>query len=172
MFFLESISIKNSERRCKTLKIDKDTRVEIEYTCKLDTGEIITGDPKEGLAHHPFIFGQGQMLPALEERLKGLKPNDQIEVTLSPDEAFGKIREDLIKETPRNKFPPNLELKEGHRYETRIPSGEAAYFTVRNIKEDGMIVLDFNHPLAGETLHFDITVRSVRPASTEELSKA
>ena len=154
------------------MKIDKDMMVEIEYTCKLDTGEIVTGDPKGGLARHPFIFGRGQILPALEKKLKGLEPNDQIEVTLSPGEAFGKIREDLIKEAPKNIFPPDLELKEGYRYQTRNPSVKPAYFTVRKIKEDGMVVLDFNNPLAGKKLHFDISIRSVKPASTEELSKA
>ncbi len=154
------------------MKIGKDMEVEIEYTCKLDTGENVTGDPKEGLARRSFIYGRGQFFPALEQRLKRLEPNDQIEVTLPPEGAFGKVREDLIKEAPIEIFPPNLEVKEGQRYQTHNPVAEPTYFTVRKIKEDGTVILDFNNPLAGEKLHFDITIRSVRPASAEELSKA
>ena len=155
------------------MKIGKDMKVDIDYNFKLDRGKIIPGEPKGGLAHRAsFIFGRGQILPALEQRLKGLEPNNQIEVTLPPEEAFGKVREDLIKEAPIEIFPPNLEVKEGQRYQTHNPVAEPTYFTVRKIKEDGTVILDFNNPLAGEKLHFDISIRSVKLASTEELSKA
>ncbi len=153
------------------MKIDKDMRVEIEYSVKLDSGEIVKGDPKEGLARRSFIYGRGQFFPALEEKLKGLEPNDEAEVTLSPKEAFGERREDLIKQAPLKYFPPNVEAKKGRTYKTKDDKGKDSYFVIKDIKDD-IATLDFNHPLAGENLHFDITIRSVRPASAEELSKA
>ncbi len=153
------------------MKIAKDMRVEIEYSVKLDSGEFVEGNPKRDLAHLSFIYGRGQIFPALEEKLKGLEPNNEVEVTLSPKEAFGEIREDLIKQVPLNQFPPNLEIKKGHTYRTKDAKGKDAYFVIKDIK-DNIATLDFNHPLAGKNLHFDITIRSVRPASAEELSKA
>ena len=153
------------------MKIGKDMRVQIEYSVKLGSGEFVEGDSKRDLAHLSFIYGRGQIFPALEEKLKGLEPNDEVEVTLSPKEAFGEIRGDLIKQTPLKYFPSNVEIKKGHTYKTKDNKGRDTYFVIKDIKDD-ITTLDFNHPLAGKNLHFDITIRSVTPASTEELSKA
>lgn len=149
------------------MKIDEGTVVEISYSVELDSGEVIQGGPGEP-TRYSFVFGKGQVFPALERKLKGLEPNSTVKVVLTPVEGFGEIRQDLIKEAPLKDFPSNLEIKEGHMYRTVDQRGNPTYFSVKNIKDD-VAVLDFNHPLAGENLHFDITVLSVRPAMPKEL---
>ncbi|MCD6255944.1 MAG: FKBP-type peptidyl-prolyl cis-trans isomerase [Deltaproteobacteria bacterium] len=150
------------------MKIGEGMMVEISYSVRLDSGEVVEGGA-EGAARYSFVFGKGQIFPALERKLKGLEPNDTIKVLLTPVEGFGEVRKELVKEVPLKDFPPDLEIKEGHMYRTVDHRGNPTYFSVKNIKDD-VAILDFNHPLAGENLHFDITVLSVRPATPEELA--
>ena len=151
------------------MKIDEDMMVEIEYRVSLDSGEVIEGKDKP--ARYSFIFGKGQIFPALERKLKGLKAGDKTEVTLAPVEAFGERRVELMREVPLSEFPPDLELEVGHMYRTVDAQGNPMYFSIKEKTEDKAL-LDFNHPLAGENLHFKVSVLNVRPATAEELAEA
>ncbi|HDD45474.1 MAG TPA: peptidylprolyl isomerase [Candidatus Desulfofervidus auxilii] len=151
------------------MKIDTDMVVEIQYTVTLDSGEVVEGAKEP--ARYSFIFGKGQIFPALERKLKGLKPGDTMEVTLTPAEGFGERRPELMREVPLSEFPPDLEIEVGHMYRTVDAQGNPMYFSIRE-KTDKTAILDFNHPLAGENLHFKVSVVSVRPATAEELAEA
>lgn len=150
------------------MKVDNDAVVEIEYTVKLDSGEIVEGGDKP--ARYSFIFGRGQIFPALEAKLKGLESGDTTEVVLAPAEGFGEVRPELMREVPLSEFPQDLELEEGHMYRTVDAQGNPMYFTLKEKKEDTAL-LDFNHPLAGENLHFKVAIVNVRPATAEELAE-
>ncbi|MCD6319082.1 MAG: peptidylprolyl isomerase [Candidatus Desulfofervidaceae bacterium] len=150
------------------MKIDNDTVVEIEYTVKLDSGEIVEGGDQP--ARYSFIFGRGQIFPALEEKLRGLESGASAEVTLTPAEGFGEVRPELMREVPLTDFPSDLELEEGHMYRTVDTQGNPMYFTIKEKKEETAL-LDFNHPLAGENLHFKVVIVNVRPATAEELAE-
>ena len=150
------------------MKIENDAVVEIEYTVTLDSGEVVEG--KDQPARYSFIFGRGQIFPALEEKLRGLEADDTTEVTLSPEEGFGQPRPELMREVPLSEFPPGLEIEVGHMYRTMDDKGNPMYFSIKEKKED-TAVLDFNHPLAGENLHFKVRIVNVRPATVEELAE-
>ncbi len=115
-----------------------------------------------------FIFGQGVLLPKVEEALKGKSFGFQTRVDLHPRDAFGLHREELQIWMSKEKFPKDLELSLGMKFQTQGPNGSVMSVIVKEIKEDKVLV-DGNHPLAGLTLRFDVKVLRVREATQEEL---
>ncbi|HTL48949.1 MAG TPA: hypothetical protein VL688_12885, partial [Verrucomicrobiae bacterium] len=94
-----------------------------------------------------------------QEALVGLKAGDKKSVDLPPEKAFGKVREDAVLEVPKSNLP-NEELKVGMVLASQTPEGEVVRATVKELK-DNSAMLDFNHPLAGKDLHFDVEVVDV-----------
>ncbi|MEK8089309.1 peptidylprolyl isomerase [Thermithiobacillus plumbiphilus] len=145
--------------------IKNDDVVYISYTLKNQAGEVLeqTGEAI------PYLHGHQNIFPKLESCLEGKEPGDQVSVDLLPEEGFGEMREELRRVEPRASFPDDADLRVGSQFEGELPDGEVAVFTVVNV--DGQqVFLDGNHPLAGQPLHFDVEVKSVRPASAEELA--
>ena len=114
--------------------------------------------------------GHASIFPLVEAGLDGKSVGDKFEVSLNPEDAFGEYDEKLIRIEPKEVFPANLEV--GMQFEG-LPPGEDddkwVVYTVTNIA-DGQVVIDGNHPLAGERLIFKCSVDSVRAATAEELS--
>jgi len=112
--------------------------------------------------------GYDGIFPLVERALAGKTVGDQCRVRLEPEDAFGDYDAELMRLEPREKFPGNLEV--GMRFEGRgEESGETVIYTVTDVTED-KVVVDGNHPLAGQTLHFSCTVTGVRAATAEELA--
>lgn len=145
--------------------IKNDDVVYISYTLKSQSGEVLE-HTEEPIA---YLHGHQNIFPKLESSLEGREAGDQVSVDLSPEEGFGEVHDDLRRVEPRASFPDDADLRIGSQFEGELPSGEVAIFTVTGM--DGQqVFLDGNHPLAGQPLHFDVEVISVRPASAEELS--
>ena len=147
------------------MQIAKDTVVTLEYAVYGSDGELIekTDEPVEYLHG-----GYGGMFPAVEKALEGKNVGETCRVRLTPDDGFGDYDADLVHVEPRDKFPDNVEI--GMQFEGKAEeSGNALVYTVTDIA-DGKVVVDGNHPLAGQTLHIECTVTDVRQASPEELS--
>lgn len=140
--------------------------VSIHYTLKLDDGEIVD----ESLADEPLVYlhGADNIIPGLENALTGLSVGDKKAVTVSPDDGYGEYEEDAVESVPRNQFPDDVELEEGLVLAIRDDSGEVYEAVVAEF-DDNEVVLDFNHPLAGENLHFDVEIVEIREATPEEL---
>lgn len=121
-----------------------------------------------------FIFGTGMMLPAFEDALKGLKAGDSFKFTISPAEAYGEFNEENVLELPKNifevdgKFDENM-IQEGNTVPMMDSSGNRLNGSVIEVKED-IVIMDFNHPLAGETLHFNGEIIDVHEPSAEEIA--
>ena len=112
--------------------------------------------------------GYDGIFPLVERALAGKTVGEQCRVRLEPEDAFGDYDAELVRLEPREKFPGNLEV--GMRFEGRgEESGETVIYTVTDVAED-KVVVDGNHPLAGQTLHFSCTVTGVRAATAEELA--
>ncbi len=112
--------------------------------------------------------GYDGIFPLVEQALAGKMVGEQCQVRLEPEDAFGDYDAELVRLEPREKFPGNIEV--GMRFEGRgEESGAMVIYTVTDIAED-KVVVDGNHPLAGQTLHFACTVTAVRAATTEELT--
>ena len=147
------------------MQVTKDMVVSLEYELHGTDGELIekTEQPIEYLHG-----GYGGMFPAVEKALEGRSIGESCRVRLAPDEGFGDYDADLVHVEPRDKFPENVEV--GMQFEGEgDQSADAVVYTVTDIAE-GKVVVDGNHPLAGQTLHFTCTVRGVRAASAEEMS--
>ena len=120
-----------------------------------------------------FIFGTGAMLPAFENGLNVLEVGDKFSFTLEPADAYGEYVEEHVLDLPKNIFEVNGKfdaemIKEGNTVPMMDSNGNRMNGSVLEVKED-VVVMDFNHPLAGETLHFDGEVIDVHEPTAEEI---
>ena len=147
------------------MQIGKDTVVELKYQL-FDTDGGLIEETDEPIAY--LHGGHGGIFAAVEKALDGKKVGDSCKVRLTPADACGDYDAELVHIEPKDKFPGNVEI--GMQFEGEgTQSGENLVYTVTDIAED-KVVVDGNHPLAGQTLHFECTVTGVRAASAEELS--
>ena len=116
----------------------------------------------------PAVTLQGEgLIPGVENALEGKSSGERIEITVPPETGYGVRDDSLLLTIERDKFAEVEDLKEGLRFRMDTPDGPMI-FTVVKVSEAEVLV-DGNHPLAGMTLNFDITIQSVRDATTEEL---
>ena len=141
----------------------------IKYTVRLENGEIIKGDPKQGLAHMEFVTGYNQVNPGLERRVIGMSEGDEAEITVNPDEGFGRYDPSLIQEKTFAEFPEGKNLEEGRWARATNPQHRVTFGYLVVEKKPDRIVLDYNHPLAGKALIYKVNVEKVREANREEL---
>ena len=147
--------------------ISNDKVVSIEYTLKDAEGEVL--DTSEGVGPLEYIHGHRNLIPGLEKELAGKKANDSFSVTIEPKDAYGEHSKELQVSVSKEQFPSDVEIEVGMQFEAGNEA-ESRLVTVVDITED-TVTIDANHPLAGETLYFDITVKEVRDATEEELLK-
>jgi FKBP-type peptidyl-prolyl cis-trans isomerase SlyD len=133
----------------------------IEYTLKLEDGEVV--DTNVGSAPMTFIQGKGQIVPGLEKELTGMKKGESKQVVVKPEDGYGKIRDNAIREVPKEKIPKEAH-KAGEQIQGRTARGKVIPLTVKEVKEK-TIVLDYNHPLAGKTLYFDVKIVDIKDPS-------
>jgi FKBP-type peptidyl-prolyl cis-trans isomerase SlyD len=140
--------------------------VAIYYTLKSDAGEVLDTNRRGGkpLA---FLHGSGHILPALEQALEGKRKNDFVEVTLAPEKGYGVSKPELVHPVPRNALPAGRKLEPGMKLTGTDPQGRARTVVITAVGDDEVTV-DENHPLAGQTLHFEVTIAGVREATAEE----
>lgn len=148
------------------MKIEKNKVVSMHYTLKDDKGEIM--DSSEGKSPLPFIQGNGQLIPGLESQLVGKEKGVKMQVTVAPADAYGEFRDDMVFKVGKEGFRGDEELKVGMQVEVELEQGKSIA-VVSNVEGDD-VTLDLNHPLAGQTLHFDVEIMDVRVATEEELS--
>ena len=143
--------------------------VGIDYVLRLDTGDEIDRS-QEGYPLE-YLHGHKNIIPGLESQLAGLKVDEAKEVVVGPADAYGEYDPDNVDAYPRGNFPPDLRLEVGGMLEIRDPQNQAlsGIATITALTDED-VTLDFNHPLAGQTLHFSVKVVSLRPATEEELA--
>lgn len=147
------------------MKINDQLFVKIDYVLTLDSGEEIDrSDPNQPLG---FIYGVGQIIPGLEEKLQGMEAGEEAKLTIEPENGYGEYRDELKRNIPRANFPQDVELEPGAVFQGHGPHGPVSIRIVSS--DDEVVVGDFNHPLAGERLHFDVKVVEVRNPTEAEL---
>ncbi|WP_404416320.1 peptidylprolyl isomerase [Marinospirillum sp.] len=139
------------------MKISNSTQVTADYHLLNEEGQCLNPDAQT--LH--FQPGKKQLLPALEEQLLGCEVGDSKRITLEPEQAFGPHRPELVFEAVKEHLPPG-DIQPGMTFS---PGGQQGKFTLRVVKltEQGAL-LDGNHPLAGQTLTWEIEVQKVEPA--------
>jgi FKBP-type peptidyl-prolyl cis-trans isomerase SlyD len=149
-----------------TQKIAANTVVTISYTLRDDDGEII--DSSDDGAPLVYLHGASNIVPGLEEELEGAAQGDSIKASIPPDKGYGpRIGES--QEVPRKLFPPEAELVAGMQVVAHDDEGRQVPFFIAGIAEE-TVTVDPNHPLAGETLHFDVKIEALRDATEEEVA--
>ena len=141
----------------ETAVIESGSTVAIEYTLKIDDGTTV--DSNVGGTPLTFTQGTGEILPSLEEALLGAKAGDTKEVQLTAEQGYGPVNPEAFQEVDMDKLPEDARTA-GTMLMAAGPDGQQHPVRVHEVKEDTLI-LDFNHPLAGQALSFDIKILSV-----------
>jgi len=137
--------------------------VSIEYEVK--DGEKIV-DSNVGGTPLVFMFGKGQIIPGLENGIVNMSIGDKAEVNVSAEDAYGEYNADAKQEVPKDQFA-GIDLEVGMSLYGQGEDGGTVQVIVKEIGEENVII-DFNHPLAGKALAFNVTINNIREASPEE----
>lgn len=148
------------------MQIAKDSVVSIDYRLHLGDGKIIDeSEPGDPLV---YLHGYEEIVPGLEKALEGRKAGESLKVVVEPKDGYGEYDPDGVEEVPREDFPPDMELEAGGIVTATDEDGDDVEFLVKEVRPK-TVVIDFNDPMAGKTLHFEVTVREVRAATKDEL---
>jgi peptidylprolyl isomerase len=134
-------------------------KVTIHYTAKAKDGQVI--ESTKGKEPATFQVGTQDSLQGLNEALLGVEKGERKTVAIPPNKAFGEKKEGLTEEVPRSIIEEDVKGADGEIVELRSKDGVRRLATIQEVKED-TIVLDLNHPLAGETLTLDIEVLDIK----------
>ena len=168
MFFLTSLARVGggSASQAVTLKaashIQDGSIVSIEYTLTDQQGRVI--DSNVGKEPLTFIQGAGQIVSGLEKELLGMKAGDEKKVQVKPEDGYGMPSQQAFQELPRETIPAEAQ-KAGASLTAQGPDGRTIPIRVHEVKEK-TVVVDFNHPLAGKILNFDVKVKDIKAAET------
>ena len=146
------------------MQIEARKVITIDYTLTDEAGEILDSSDDDGPLS--YLHGFGNIVPGLESALEGKKAGESLQVTVSPTDGYGERDEKLVQALPRNRFPQG-DIEVGMRFTTQ--SGDSARMLTVVAVDQKEVTVDGNHPLAGQTLSFDVTVRDVRDATEEEI---
>ena len=147
------------------MQVQNDHVVSIDYTLKNDAGEVM--DSSEQTGPLAYLHGHQNIIPGLEKALDDKAVGDTLSVSIEPADAYGERDEGMIQTVPRSMFQGVDEIEPGMRFQAQTEGG-VTVVTIKEVNGDE-ITLDGNHELAGETLHFDVEIKDVRPASEEEI---
>ena len=146
------------------MKIAKDTIVTLSFRATDAQGKVL----EDGKTPRAYLHGgYGNTLPGIEKALEGQEAGYTASLVLAPEDAFGERDESLATSIAKRDFPPGVKV--GAQLQGTNEQGQQQVFTVMKIKGD-TVLLDGNHPLAGQTLHLAVKVLDVKPASADEVA--
>jgi len=138
--------------------IKKGSIVTLHYVAKLEDGQVL--ESTSGRDPIKFKVGSGEVLKGLDESVIGLKKGDKVEITIPPEKGFGPWRDDLLKKIPRSALKGDSEPKVGMIVELKSELGGSIPAIITEVTEK-TITIDLNHPLAGQTLKFEVEIIDV-----------
>lgn len=147
-----------------TERIEKNVVVGINYRLTVDDGTLVDSTDERGPME--YLHGHGNLIPGLEKALDGQELGAALAVTFPPDEGYGGYEPDKVVEVTKEQL--GFEPEVGTVVAAQLPDGREQHLLIAEV-EDGKVTLDGNHPLAGQTLHFEVSVASLREATSEEL---
>jgi len=134
--------------------------VKVHYTGRLGDGRVFDSSRERGPME--VTVGAGQVIPTFEEALTTMQPGEERTVTIPAEQAYGPRRPDLVVSVDRAEFPEHIKPTVGQELQVRQDGGETAIVKIAEVS-DQQVVLDANHPLAGEDLTFDLELVEVQP---------
>ena len=148
------------------MPILKDKIVSIDYTLTGKDGNVL--DSSQGKAPLQYLHGRGNIIPGLETALEGKNEGEQVNVSVPPGQAYGERDERMVQPVPRAAFQGVEKIEPGMQFQANTQAGPRLVTVVGVTAEQ--VTVDANHPLAGQTLNFDVKVVGIRDATQEELS--
>ena len=144
------------------LSISDGKIISMEYTLTLEDKKVLDSN----VGGQPLTFTQGshQIIPGLEAALEGMKAGDSKQVTVNPEQGYGPVNPKAIQEVQIDKIPKEAR-KVGTQLQAKDEQGRTMHPRVVEVKEQ-VVMLDFNHPLAGKKLYFDVKILDIKPAPT------
>jgi FKBP-type peptidyl-prolyl cis-trans isomerase SlyD len=143
------------------MSITADRAVSLRYTLSIGGDVVENGEIA-------YLHGYQNIVPGLEAGLEGAVEGQELSIDVPPELGYGERMELEPQRVPRTAFPPDMPIEKGMMFQARSPEGEQIPVWVVGV-EAGVVLIEPNHPLAGATLHFDVTVVEVRDATAEEL---
>lgn len=134
--------------------------VRVHYTGTTDDG-VTFDSSRERDEPLEFTMGQGQLIPGFEKAVEGMSVGDTAKVNIPAEEAYGPVREDMIVEVERSRFPEDISPEIGQQLQIQQPNGQPMPVVVKEVNET-QVTLDANHPLAGQALTFDIELVEIK----------
>jgi FKBP-type peptidyl-prolyl cis-trans isomerase SlyD len=147
-------------------KIGEKRVVTLHYTLKSSTGEVI--DTSAGSEPLTYLHGAGEMVPGFEKSLIGKKAGEKHSFSVPPAEGYGERKGKGPQRVPKAAFEGIGEIEVGMALDTEGDDGRSQTVWIAAIDDD-FVTIDINHPLAGETLHFEVEVLAIRKATAEEV---
>jgi FKBP-type peptidyl-prolyl cis-trans isomerase SlyD len=147
------------------MNVEKDAVVSISYTLKDSDGAVL--DSSEGREDLAYLHGHQNIVEGLEEALEGKAVGDSVSVVVEPEKGYGVRNDALVFNVARERMPDE-ELELGMQFAAQDKDGNQQIVTLVEVGDE-QVTLDANHPLAGQTLHFNVTVNDVREASEVEI---
>ncbi|MFO7963696.1 MAG: peptidylprolyl isomerase [Desulfobacterales bacterium] len=146
-------------------KVANEAYVSVEYTGTLENGEVF--DSSSGRPPLEVKMGAGQVIKGFEEALMGMTINEKKKITIEPEDAYGQRDDSLLHDFPRSNVPPEVDPKKGQIVGLQTPDGQQVPAQVISVDEE-KVILDLNHPLAGQALTFDIEVVGISETPTQQ----
>jgi FKBP-type peptidyl-prolyl cis-trans isomerase 2 len=140
------------------MTIKKGDKIKVEYTGTFEDGTVFDSTTHKDHTHPiEFEVGAKQLIKGFDDAVVGMKVDEEKNITIKPEEAYGERKEELSKEIPRDKLPKEPEPKVGMALMMNSPDGQQFPAVIKSVDEE-KIVIDLNHPLAGKTLNFKIKI--------------
>lgn len=149
-------------------RIGKHKKITLQYSLATGGGVVVHAASEKAIQ---YVHGCGMLFPKLETALEGRATGEIVRVRLLPNDAFGRRDTELLHETPLAVMPPGERYEVGGTLVGQDEQGQSIAFRIVAI-EDGLLKLDANHPLAGETLIFEIEIQAIRDATAREIEQA
>jgi FKBP-type peptidyl-prolyl cis-trans isomerase 2 len=146
-------------------QVKENNTVKVHYTGKLSDGQVF--DSSEGKEPLEFTLGQGRLIPGFEKGLMDMKLNEKKTITITKEEAYGEVNQDLIQEVQKSELPQEITPEVGMGLVSKSSDGQEMNLQVVEVRE-ASIVLDGNHPLAGKDLTFDLEVVDIKDTAVTE----
>jgi len=154
-----------NQKNDQELTVQDNIVVAMDYVLNVD-GELL--EKTESNQPVEFIQGLGQIISGLEREMSGMRIGDSKDVSVTPEDGYGRLDEEAYAEIPRDEFPADIPVKLGVAILLRDEDGDEQEAHIVEIKEN-LVRLNLNHPLAGKDLHFEVKVVALREASEEEI---
>ena len=140
-------------------QVNENDTVKVHYTGKLSNGEIFNSS----LEREPLeiTLGQGMLIPGFEKGMVNMKVNEKKTINIPVAEAYGDVQKELFHQVKKDQLPPEMTPEVGMGLSSKNPDGSEVQFRVAEVHEDH-IIIDANHPLAGQDLVFDLELVEIK----------